>query len=160
MPLGLIDQDIWDRKTSKVKNSVIRTKTPIYKKESIKWLKALNKTSEMTSCFENTKIIHVADREADIYSLFDELECLDEKFIIRARCNRRINKSSRGSFDGEKLFDRLEQEKSLGTIEVEVNEKFSPSRKRMACLELKALSFSLTAPRAKLTVDDRLEVHL
>ena len=149
VPLGLIDQDIWDRKTSKVKNSVIRTKTPIHKKESIKWLKALNKTSEMTSRLENTKVIHVADREADIYSLFDELECLDEKFIIRARCNRRINKSSRGSFDGEKLFDRLEQEKSLGTIEVEVNEKSSPSRKRTACLELKALSFSLTAPRAK-----------
>lgn len=149
VPLGLIDQDIWARKTSKFKDPVKRAKGQIIQKESMKWLRALRKTSDLTKNLDDTCIVHIADREADIYNLFEELKELKENFIVRAKSNRRINKKSRGSEDGQKLFSRLDQEKAIGTVEIEVNDSSSSPKKRVARLELKALSFTLTPPRAK-----------
>ena len=149
LPLGILDQELWNRKKSKFKDDVKRPNTPIKKKESYKWQKALKKVSNITSNLKKTKIIHVADREADIFTFFEEAKCIDEDFIVRVAQNRRINKKSRASSDGEMLFASLDRENPLETVEIEVNDRSAPTRKRMAKIELRAKKFDFNAPRAK-----------
>ena len=146
VPLGTINREVWDREPSRFKSRVKRAKAPIEEKESFKWLKALRHTSSRMSPLKQTCVIHVCDREADIYELFEEAKTLDENFIIRVRSNRQINKSSKCSSDGEKLFRHLMKSKPLGEVEVEVNERNSPDRKRIATLTVRAIRFDLTPP--------------
>lgn len=67
-----------------------------------------------------TKIIHIADREGDIYELYREAELLKEKFIIRVKANRSINKIRRREPPKEYLFDHLESKKAQGKIEIDI----------------------------------------
>ena len=53
-------------------------------------------------------VVHIADREADIYELYKEATLLDECFIVRARLNRSINKKSRRQPTKIRLFKFLE----------------------------------------------------
>ncbi|MCX6126762.1 MAG: IS4 family transposase [Proteobacteria bacterium] len=156
VPLGTMNREVWDRETSRFKSRVKRAKAPIEEKESFKWLKALRHTSLRMSHLKQTCVIHVCDREADIYELFEEAKTLEENFIVRVRSNRQINKSSKYSSDGEKLFRHLMKSKPLGEIEVEVNERSSPDRKRIATLTMRAIRCDLTPPHARPNLDHRL----
>lgn len=149
VPLGLMDQEIWARDVSKCKNPAVCIETPIHQKESIKWIAALQRASRLTSSLNNTCVIHVGDREADIYELFDEAKACDQKFIIRVQHNRIINKKSKHSNDGEKLLERLAKEKPLAREEVEIKDRKSPDHTRAALFEFRTLSFTLTIPRIK-----------
>ena len=69
----------------------------------------------------NCEVIHVADREGDIYELYRECFKWDEKFLIRASANRSINKKSKSHTSKDKLFDNLLSKKAQGRVTVKVN---------------------------------------
>jgi hypothetical protein len=81
LPLGILHQKIWAReeaKRSKVKD--------IKKRESYKWIEAVRAVEDI----KITKLIHVADREADIYEFMEEVLSHDQNFLIRACFDRRL----------------------------------------------------------------------
>lgn len=148
VPLGLVAQKVWSREESKCKTSQERISTPIKYKESYKWIESLHQVAEQTSeC--KFELIHVMDREADIYEVFSEAKDLNNQFIIRSRHNRRINKSSRGSNDGDMMLEKLSNQEPLATVKIEVPSRGSVDRMRLATVELRALKFNVTAPRVK-----------
>jgi len=149
LALGLLDQTIWARETSKFKDPIARKKAPIEKKESYKWIKSLSAVSERASKVSTTQFIHVMDREADIFELFSEAKDLQENFIIRARLNRRVDKKSRGSSDGEPMFAKLGKSKPLGQVTLEVPTRSFLEKKRQALVEVRAQQIAISAPRAK-----------
>lgn|GEM_PF-6448627 len=57
---------------------------------------------------------------------------MEESFIIRVKHNRRVDKKSRASNDGDRLFASLENSKPLDTVELEINDRSAPNRKRTA----------------------------
>lgn len=149
LALGLLDQIIWARETSKFKDPIARKKAPIEKKESYKWIKSLNAVSKRASKVSTTQFIHVMDREADIFELFSEAKDLQETFIIRARLNRRVDKKSRGSSDGEPMFTKLGKSKPLGRVTLEIPTRSFLEEKRQAMAEVRAQQIAITAPRAR-----------
>ena len=128
VPLGLIDQHYIDRKSlqgssHKEKRSLRHWNNNINKKESKRWVDILVKASRMD--FGKTEIIHVADRESDIYEFFREAADLKEHVLIRAARNRAINKTKRREAPSEFLFDHLKGMRAKGrsTISIQVNGK-------------------------------------
>jgi len=84
IPLGLLDQSVTTRAENNSRQYSHNEKRlrPIEEKESFRWLEtmqiaALNAPKQAT-------LIHIADREGDIYELYALAQQLDEKFVIRA----------------------------------------------------------------------------
>lgn len=146
IPLGIVHQEIWDRGPSKKKTSYELETMPILEKESGKWIRAMVSVAEKTKTLPHTKVVHVMDREGDIYEVFSEAQHLDQSFIIRAKYDRRINKVSKGSHRCEKLFSNLSQQKPIGTIDIEVSDRSGLGVKRTATVELKSMKF-IASPR-------------
>lgn len=121
LPLGILGQKSWARSESKFKKAVDYHNASIDEKESNKWLELLESTSAATKDL-GVKTIHVMDREADIYDVFEDAKKLNANFIIRAKHNRTINKTSKYSKDGESMIEVIEAREPLGKIDIELPE--------------------------------------
>lgn len=97
VPLGLLDAHFWSRENMKLKSEAEkRQKTarlPIEKKESYRWLEGL-KNSEARVGEREYPLIHVADRESDIFAYFNEAEEQGAYFLSRVKMNRLADESS------------------------------------------------------------------
>lgn len=147
LPLGILGQKFVDRKTFKANGRLTKQqyqRLPIAKKESFKWLELIKECSKRD--FGETQTIHVADREGDIYELYRD--CLDwgENFLVRASHNRAINKNRRREEPNERLFERLESARTMGTMTVKVNSKVQGKKYRKATLSVKYMSFMMPPP--------------
>jgi hypothetical protein len=99
LPLGLSAIKLWTRKKFKgtnalqgkgsegTKHSVNLTRIPIEQKESIRWLENARQATEVLG--DPSRIVHIGDRESDIYELFSECESLETNFIFRTCVDRR-----------------------------------------------------------------------
>ena len=97
VPLGVLNQQFTRRETILRPNIKMPTKQyvhtkPIEEKESYRWIEAINKTNNLDI---SNNLIHIADREGDIYELYRDCNKNNIKFVIRARLNRTINKKRR-----------------------------------------------------------------
>lgn len=100
LPLGLAAIKLWTRKKFKGtnalqgktldggKHSINTTRIPIEEKERIRWLE--NARQATATLGDASRIVHVGDRESDIYELFCECEALGTKFIFRTCNDRRV----------------------------------------------------------------------
>jgi hypothetical protein len=73
VPLGIIQQQVWSRPEAEFGKKQSRKQRPMQEKESYKWLKSLQVTSPLQQQFDNTRVVNVGDREADVYELFDDV---------------------------------------------------------------------------------------
>jgi hypothetical protein len=88
VPMGLIAQDVVTRegRDSKGKTRHEKRNRPIGEKESNRWLETMKIAAQNAP--PQTTLVHIADREGDIYELFALAQDLEEKFVIRAAHNR------------------------------------------------------------------------
>ncbi|NES25474.1 MAG: IS4 family transposase [Symploca sp. SIO3E6] len=135
-PLGLLHQQSWTRKDRSGKKKE-RKKKPILEKESYRWLQTVKGAEEGLT--EKVKLIHVADREADIFELFAQKRCGNSELLIRGEYNRRV-KEEMGY-----LVPMIEQRPILGkmTISLERNPK-RPARQ--ATLQIQGMRVTLEVP--------------
>lgn len=89
VPLGLLHQAVWARDPEQVGKRHQRRQRETKDKESQRWLTALQSSEEGMP--ESTRIVTVADREADIYDLFALPRRAGSELLIRAAHNRRVN---------------------------------------------------------------------
>jgi hypothetical protein len=124
LPLGLAAVKLWTRKKFKGtnalqgknidsgKHSINTTRIPIEEKESIRWLENARQATEVLG--DPARIVHIGDRESDIYELFSECELLETKFIFRTCVDRRTE-------DGEQTIKEAmddQRVKAVHRIEV------------------------------------------
>ncbi|MFC6550371.1 IS4 family transposase [Cohnella cellulosilytica] len=109
--LGLLDQMIWTRKPEERGKRNDRSPRPIEEKESYKWLKSMDNSS--AGIPEGIRLVHVGDREADVYEFFDHALASEQEFLVRVVQNRL-------TLEADKLFDGVKQEPSCGQIVVEI----------------------------------------
>jgi len=97
LPLGLTSTRFWSRKvfknTNQMKRKVNQTRLPIEGKESIKWLKNMEASVALAGT-NPSKMIHIGDRENDIYEYYCRCRELDTFFISRVCVNRLANEST------------------------------------------------------------------
>ena len=98
---GLLAQKLWSRPTEYLGlSSILSAKLPIEEKESYKWIETLENAS--TSFPEGTTVVHVCDREGDIYELFCKAEKDGVQYLVRRCHNRNITGE-----DGPNKLDEL-----------------------------------------------------
>jgi len=152
LPLGLAAIKLWTRKKFKGtnalagrgldggKHSVNTTRIPIEQKESIRWLENAQQSTETLG--DPSRIVHVGDREADIYELFCECEGLETKFLFRTCVNRRAGE------DGETtVYEEMEEQRVKGMPRIEARDRNGkPSE---ATLEIKYERIKVQPPLGK-----------
>ena len=97
LPLGLTSSRFWTRQvfknTNQMKRKVNPTRIPIEEKESIKWLDNLRASTDWVQEMPS-KLVHIGDRENDIYEYFCECDQLGSYFLIRSCVNRLANEAT------------------------------------------------------------------
>jgi hypothetical protein len=87
LPLGLLDQQVWAREAASTGQRHQRRSRAVADKESQKWLSAVS--ASQAGLPDGVQLVHVGDREADVYDLFLAAEQQGAMVLIRAAQDRR-----------------------------------------------------------------------
>ena len=91
LPLGLTAARFWSRAQFKgllaLKRKVNQTRVPIETKESIRWLETMRGSTALLGG-NPARIVHVGDRENDIYEFYCATQELGTHFIVRTCVDR------------------------------------------------------------------------
>lgn len=153
-PLGLLDVQCWARDKTKAGSRHKHHSEAIEEKESIKWLTSYRAVCEVQARRPQTRLIVMADREADIHELFAcHLKIRKSaELLIRAEKSRKRN-----IVDDEEQIQRLwpfmNARKPDGFGEIVVPPR--PDRpSRLAKLEVRFAPVTLKAPIRKRQLPD------
>ena len=136
-PLGLLHQYTWSRPHQRGKRGVRRQKQT-REKESQRWLDTLSAAEEGVN--ESVCLIHVGDREADIYDLFIQPRHTNSELLIRAEHNRKL------ADELGYLIPTIEQGPILGECTLDIHR--NPQREaRRAKLTLRAMEVTIEVPK-------------
>ena len=141
-PLGLLGQASWVREQPPQpkkgrKASEQPGHKPIEEKESFRWLESLRGAESKVAA--GTQLVHMGDREADIFELFAQPRVANSELLIRVKTNRKV-KHELG-----KLFPTLAQSPVLGELTVTV--KRTPQRPaRTARVAIRAIAVTIEVP--------------
>lgn len=90
LPLGLTAARFWTRAQFKgllaLKRKVNQTRVPIETKESMRWLENMRASTALLG--NARRLVHIGDRENDIYEFFCATQELGTHFIVRTCVNR------------------------------------------------------------------------
>jgi len=86
-PLGILHQQTWVRTERKGKKDKRRQKAT-KEKESQRWLDTLKESEKGVD--KSVCVLHIGDREADIYDLFVQPRQDNSELLIRAEHNRKV----------------------------------------------------------------------
>jgi hypothetical protein len=126
--LGLLSQTFWVRQPKDPGRPDVHKERPITEKESNRWLETMRQAER--GDHGKAKLVHLCDREGDMYELFQEANQAGNLFLVRRVQDRRIGKE-------ETISTFLGNQPVAGTYEVEVPRDSKTSRKaRIATLEV------------------------
>ncbi len=148
IPLGVLATELLTRGEKKNRRSSKKRKKD-GTRESLRWARGVERASCAVTAPE--RLIHVADREGDIYELLAELRAKRRRFIIRAAQNRPVE------LDGvpSKLFDAAQETAPAYTLDVPLSRRTKarwtrtthpPRNARTAQLTIAALTVALRRP--------------
>jgi hypothetical protein len=137
-PLGVLRQHTWIRTERSGKRGE-RRKKATHEKESQRWLDGVSAVEAEVD--KDLVLVHVGDREADIFDLFTLPRRAHSHLLIRAEHNRKVE------HELDYLIPTIAQGPILGekTIPIERNPK-RPARQ--AHLTLRGMQLSVAVPRA------------
>jgi hypothetical protein len=140
--LGLAYQQVWVRDEQSHKQTESRSeRRKRMDRQSSRWGKAV---TAMGRPPEGVRWVHVADREADIYAFFQEIQAVGADFCVRIVQNRRVQGAEVAQ--SELLLDQLRQLPAMGNREVDL--PATPGYpKRRAKLAVSWQSVTLRSPR-------------
>jgi len=90
LPLGLAAAKFWTRKkfkgSNRLKRKINPTRVPIERKESVRWIRNLEESSRLLGT--PARLVHIGDRESDIYELFCAAKETGSHFLVRTCVDR------------------------------------------------------------------------
>ncbi len=90
VPVGLAAIKLWTRKkfkgTNALKKKINPTRVPIERKESHRWIEGLPQATKLLGAPE--AMVHIGDRESDIYELFAAAQDAGTHFLLRTCVDR------------------------------------------------------------------------
>lgn len=145
VPLGVLRQtfytneDYRDKKgTTDINVRDAHKRVPIDKKKSYRWIEHFNSTEDLLA-HGPQKIIHVADRECDIFEFLDEVISRDSHYVIRSSSNRMTR-------IGPRLKDTETIQKTLDESPIKGHLSVIKGMKTINC-ELRFVSVKLKSPQ-------------
>jgi hypothetical protein len=135
-----------------------RKTKPLEEKESYKWLQGLEATTEAAIKCPNTQVVHVADREADVYDLLARSHAKELPVLIRGVWDRCVEKAEETTEEAEldsgqkyslgKLWDVVQSQPVQGEMEVAIpGQTNRPARD--AVLEIRFAQMKICPPKRR-----------
>jgi hypothetical protein len=150
LPLGLAAIKFWTRDkfhgANALKRSINPTRVPIEQKESYRWLENVMQSTALLA--EPERIVHIGDRESDIYELFSEAHQAGTHFLLRTCVNRLAGEGD------HTVADEMREVRVQGLHRVEVRDKKGGGSE--AVVELRYRRIRVLAPVAKQKMDPPL----
>ena len=149
--LGVLDAQIWARSDEPQLPWKQRKHDPIETKESFRWVQMYRRACTLREEALPTKVVMVADSEADIYEMFLEAQkspkfCRAE-YVIRLCENRALPEADKqaGAEAFHKLFDAIATAPVVARRKLKLSR--TPKRRaRTAKVEIRATSITLKPP--------------
>lgn len=140
VPLGIPALKFYDRDQFKgpMKEREVQinnTGVPIYEKESYKWIENIDRTTS-DSQINSSKLVHIGDREADIFELFELCDKTETNFLVRAARDRKVDGGN------SLLFDYINNNESTELFELtikDINRKSRTSKIKLSYGEVEVL---------------------
>jgi hypothetical protein len=143
LPLGLLDVEAWARDPAEFGKRKACNSKPIEAKESFKWLRALTPIGNAAAHCPSTRIITLADREADIFEYLHAARTQRLDVVVRAKeKNRRLER------EVQPLGMHMHLRPKAGTIALEVPRR-GKQPARTAELSVRWDAVTLPPPLAK-----------
>jgi hypothetical protein len=142
VPIGVLHQQVWTRDLAELGKKHQRHKKLTQDKESQRWLSALDATGSLIS--QETVVVTVADREADIYDLLVLPRHPNCELLIRASHNRCVKRNPE-TLQVERLQSVMRQMPACGQLTLELRRH--PEREtRLADLTLRTSTLEFQPP--------------
>jgi hypothetical protein len=146
-PLGVLDAQTWVRSARHYgRSSCARNNAPIKEKESQKWIHSLSVCQALAEECPQTTLVNMADREGDLYDLFQQaLEPTEGPrvhLIVRAQHNRQVEHPQKY------LLDFLAAQPVGAHIKIQAPRK-DGKPERMASLSVRWAKVTLRPPCLK-----------
>lgn len=150
--LGVVGQELFDRRAESLGKTDERTSLPIEQKESYRWLQGYRLACQIARDCPHTRIVSVADSEADIYDIFVEAQQQKQvaDFLIRAKENRATPEREEGA--GPAVYRKVRDEVQASPVRILRTIALSQTPKREARearLEIRALRVTVKPPHAR-----------
>jgi len=146
VPLGLIDIQVWARDPRKTGKAKQRKERTIEEKESHRWLQSFRRTAEVQRLCPATRLISIADREADIYELFQEAARTPNGPDLLIRANRTTQRRVDDAEEHALLWDYLPAQPQAGTGELAIPSR-GGRKSRVAQIEIRYAPIQLRPPK-------------
>lgn len=142
VPLGVLHQQVWARDLAELGKKHQRHKKLTQDKESQRWLSALDATGSLIP--QETTVVTVADREADIYDLLVLPRRPNCELLIRATHNRQVKRNAE-ALQVERLHQVMRQTPACGQLTLELRRH--PEREpRCATLTVRTTTLEFQPP--------------
>jgi len=142
VPLGVLDQNTWERPPDEFGKRHTRNERSIDDKESYKWIRSFEVTESVKKQNPDVTLINVGDREADIYDLFRLASESESDLIVRASWDRRVE------HEENYLWAHLEARPVAATVVLEVPVRES-KKLRAANMELRFAEVTVRPPQKR-----------
>lgn len=137
-PLGILNLKLWCRDYAKYGQGHNSKKRAAEDKESFKWFESSRETTSLFNSVvssKKVKVIHVSDRESDIYDLLQEIKESGNSCVIRSSINRLCVDDTGNT---EKIRDAIRKNKPLGRIVIDVPQRKKDGLPEHAVLTLRS----------------------
>lgn len=113
--LGVLDQWTWVRDAEEHggKDRQHRLKRPLEEKESFRWLEGYRRICDLQSVLPQTRLVYVADRDSDLFELFEEGQTGEAAWLIRGAQDRKLA-------DGRHLWQAMREAEVAGKLELDL----------------------------------------
>jgi len=141
IPLGVVSQSVISREEASDNSMTKSEKTlrPIEEKESNRWLEAMNIAAANAPA--HAELVHIADREGDIYELYALAVRTEQKFVIRAIYDR-VNT------ENQHIQEALNAIPPVGKMKVTIPaNRQTKTKEREAILTVRYNCFEVKKPR-------------
>jgi hypothetical protein len=143
LPLGLAAIKFWTRDkfhgANALKRKINPTRVPIAQKESYRWLENVRLSTALLA--EPGRIVHIGDRESDIYELFSTAHDAGTHFLLRTCVDRLAG-------DGDHtVADEMREVRIQGLHRIEVRNR--KGERSEAVVEIRYRRIKVLAPVAK-----------
>jgi len=152
LPLGLAAIKFWTRDkfhgANALKRTINPTRVPIQQKESYRWLENVKQSTALLA--EPKRIVHIGDRESDIYELFCTAHDSGTHFLLRTCVDRLAG-------DGDHtIADEMREVRVRGLHRIEVRNK--RGERSEAIVEIRYRRIKVLPPVAKQKLYPALEL--
>lgn len=138
--LGVVDHWSWVREAQEHggKDRQHRLKRSLEEKESLRWVEGYRRVCDWQSTLPETRLVYVADRDSDLFELFEEGQSGEADWLIRASQDRAVA-------GGGLLWQAVREAEVLGGLEFDLPATAQRS-KRHVVQTLRALRVKLRPP--------------